>query len=123
MNNKGQTLVIFVIVLPILLVMFTLIVDLGFLYIEKRNIENNVYDSLEYYLNNIDNNDIETKVNKLLNKNIKNIYKLTINNNDEYVEITIVKERKSIYSIITNSTKINVNYKGYKDSKKIIKGW
>ena len=122
MNNKGQTLVIFVIVLPILLVMFTLIVDLGFLYIEKSNIENNVYDSLEYYLDNIDNNDIETKVNKLLNKNIKNIDKLTINNNDEYVEITIVKERKSIYSIITNSTKINVNYKGYKDSKKIIKG-
>ncbi len=122
MNNKGQTLVIFVIILPILLIMLTLIVDLGFIYIEKRNIENSVYDSLEYYLDNINEDDINNKVNKLLNKNIKNIYKLTINNDDKYVEITVSKIRKSIYSIITNDTEISVNYKGYKDSKKIIKG-
>ena len=122
MNNKGQTLVIFVIILPILLIILTLIVDLGFMYIEKRNIENNVHDSLKYYLDNIDDNDIEIKVNKLLNKNIKDIDKIIINNEDNYVEVTLTKVRKSIYSIITNSTEISVNYKGYKDSKKIIKG-
>lgn len=122
MNSKGQTLVIFVIILPILLIMLTLIVDLGIMYIEKRNIENNVYDSLEYYLDNIDDNDIETKVNKLLNKNIKDINKLIIDDQESYVEITIIKIRKSIYSIITNDTNITVKYKGYKDNKKIIKG-
>ena len=42
MNNKGQTLVTFIIILPILLIILALVVDLGFIYIEKRNIDNNV---------------------------------------------------------------------------------
>ena len=122
MNNKGQTLVIFVIILPIILIILTLIVDLGFMYIEKRNIENNVYDSVEYYLENIDEDDIDVKVNKLLNKNIKDIDELIIDDKEDYVEIKLSKERKSIYSIITNDIKISVNYKGYKENKRIIKG-
>jgi len=122
MNNKGQTLVIFVIVLPILLITLTLIIDLGFMYIEKRNMENNVYDCLEYYLENINEEDINNKVNKLLSKNIKNIDKLIINEEEDYVEIMVSKIRKSIYSIITNDTEISVNYKGYKEDKRIIKG-
>ena len=122
MNNKGQTLVIFVIVLPILLIMLTLIIDLGFMYIEKRNIESNVYDSVEYYLENINDNNINNKVNKLLNKNIKDIDKLIIKDEEEFIEIKVSKVRKSIYSIITNNTEISVNYKGYKEDKRIIKG-
>jgi len=122
MNNKGQTLVIFVIILPILLIMLTLIIDLGFMYIEKRNIENNVYDSTKYYLDNINEEDIDIKVNKLLNKNIKDIDKLIINDESNYVEIKVSKIRKSIYSIITNDTEISVKYKGYKEDKRIIKG-
>lgn len=122
MNNKGQTLVIFVIVLPILLIMFTLIIDLGFLYIEKRNISNNVYDSVEYYLENIDDEEVKNDVEKLLNKNIKNIEDIKIKENEEYVEIYLTKTRKSLYSIITHDTKISVNYIGYKENKEIIKG-
>lgn len=122
MNSRGQTLVMFVIILPILLIMLTLIIDLGFMYIEKRNIENNVYDSTKYYLDNMDEKDIDIKVSKLLNKNIKDIDKLTIKEENDYVEIKVSKVRKSIYSIITNNIEINVNYKGYKESKRIIKG-
>ena len=122
MNNKGQTLVIFVIILPILLIMLTLIIDLGFLYIEKRNISNNVYDSVEYYLENIDDEEVKTDVEKLLNKNIKNIEDIKIIENEEYVEIHLTKTRKSLYSIITHDTKISINYIGYKESKEIIKG-
>ena len=122
MNNKGQTLVTFVIILPILLIMFTLIIDLGFLYIEKRNISNNVYDSVEYYLENIDDEEVKNDVEKLLNKNIKNIEDIKIKENEEYVEIYLTKTRKSLYSIITHDTKISVNYIGYKENKEIIKG-
>ena len=122
MNNKGQTLVIFVIVLPILLIMFTLIIDLGFLYREKRNISNNVYDSVEYYLENIEDIEVKNNVEKLLNKNIKNIEDIKIIENEEYVEIHLTKTRKSLYSIITHDTDINIKYKGIKENKKIIKG-
>lgn len=122
MNNKGQTLVIFIIILPILLMMLTLIIDLGFLYIEKRNIDSNVYDSVEYYLENINDKNIRAKVNKLLNENIDDIENIHINETDEYVEIKVLKTRKSLYSIITNKTDINIGYKGFKENKKIIKG-
>lgn len=122
MNNKGQALVIFVIILPIVLMIFTLIVDFGFLYVEKRNINNNVYDSVEYYLNNIEDEEVLNKTEQLLNKNIKNIEDIKITENDEYVEIYISKTRKSLYSIITHDTKISVNYIGYKENKEIIKG-
>jgi len=121
MNNKGQTLVIFVIILPILLMIFTLIIDFGFLYIEKRNISNNVYDSVEYYLKNIEEEDVLNKTKELLKRNIKDI-KIDVKETDDYVEINVSKNRKSLYSIITHDTNINITYKGIKESKKIIKG-
>lgn len=121
MNNKGQSLVIFVILLPILLIMFTLIIDLGFLYIEKRNIKDNVFLSAEYYLDNIDDIDIQKKVEKLLNKNINDI-NIDIIEETNYIKISVSKTRKSLYSIILNSTDINVTYKIDKVNKKIIKG-
>ena len=96
MNNKGQSLVVFIIILPILLMILTLIIDLGFMHIEKRNIDNNCYDAVEYYLNNIDKEDIDKKVNNLLNENIKNIDEILIKDEEDYVEISITKNRKSI---------------------------
>ena len=122
MNNKGQSLVVFIIILPILLIIFTLVIDLGFMYIEKRNIDNNCYDAVEYYLENINKEDIDNKVNNLLNENIKNIDQIFINDTDEYVEISVKKNRKSIYNIISNNTEIKITYKGMKKDKRIIKG-
>ena len=121
MNNKGQTLVVFVIILPIILIMLTLVIDLGLLYIEKRNIDNNVYDSVLYYLENIEEDNIKDKTYKLLNKNIKdrNIF---IKKKNKYIKITFSKKRKRKYSIITQNTNIKIKYKGLKEDKKIIKG-
>lgn len=121
MNNKGQTLVMFVIILPILLIVLTLVVDLGLLYIEKRNISNNTIDALEYYLDNLNDIDVETKTINLLNKNIEDI-EINIDNKIDYVEISVKKEHKGIYSIISNNQEINVTYIGNKNNKEIIKG-
>ncbi len=121
-NNKGQTLVIFVIMLPIILTMFTLIIDLGILYIDKRNVDNNVSSAVEYYLNNILDDNIETKLTSMLNKNIKDIENIYVNNTSEYIEVKVIKKNKSLYKIITNDNNIEVTYKGYKDSKEVIKG-
>lgn len=122
MNNKGQVLIIFVIILPILLMILTLVIDLGFLYIEKRNINNSVYDAVEYYLNNLNDVNINNKIRELLNKNIKDIKNIDIKSNDEYVLITVTKDRKSIYSITLQEHELSITYKGIKLDKKIIKG-
>ena len=122
MNNKGQTLVLFVILLPIMLIIFTLVIDLGLLYIDKRNIENNVVGSIEYYFSSKSDEMFETKITDMLNKNIGDIDKIYINNTSEYLEVKVVKNSKRLYKLLTDNSEITVTYRGYKENKKIIKG-
>lgn len=121
-NNKGQTLVIFIIILPIILTIFTLVIDLGILYISKRNVENNVSNAIEYYLKNINNEKAETNMTDMINRNVKDIDKIYINNNLEYIEVIVIKEHNSLYNLLKGESNIKVTYKGYKGNKKIIKG-
>lgn len=86
MNNKGQVLVIFVIFIPIIILIFTLIVDIGNMYIEKRNINNNLKYAVEY------SNKNSTNIEEILNKNLNNI---EINYNEE--EIIVSKKYKGIF--------------------------
>lgn len=121
MNNKGQVLIIFVIMLPILVTVLSFVVDLGLLSIEKRKLNNNTYDAVVYYLNNINNIDIKEKTTKLLEKNLNDVY-IKIIENDIDVKITVEKEYKSLYTVISNNQKISITYKGIKENNEIIKG-
>ena len=116
MNNKGQVLVIFVIILPIFLILLTLLIDLGLMSIEKRKIENNTYDAILYYLENKDDKNIEEKTKKLLKENINDI-DIEINDLLDYIEIKVKKQYKNILN-----DEIIVIYKGIKEDNRIIKG-
>lgn len=117
MNNKGQVLVIFVILLPILFMVLSFVVDIGLFSIEKRKISNNTYDAVEYYL---ESNDKGNTIN-LLNNNLDDI-NIKINETLDYVEITVIKKYKSLYTTICNDQEIRIIYKGIKETKEIIKG-
>ena len=63
-NNKGQALVEFIIVLPILLLLIMAIIDLGNIFIKKYSIENDldvVYDMYKVKDNNGINNYVKEK--------------------------------------------------------------
>ena len=90
MNNKGQTLVLFIILIPIIITLFVFVIDIGFLYIEKRNIENVMDRGIEYYKENKD-------VENYINKNIDDVDSIDIENNNGVVEITIKKVKKGIF--------------------------
>lgn len=116
MNNKGQTLAIFVIILPIILLVLLLIIDFGLLSIEKRKISSDIKTSIKYGLNNNSNsNDIQ----ELLYKNIdqNKIKKLDINITDNSVSIDIIVKYDSIFKIINNEIKLS--YIGIKENNKI----
>lgn len=121
MNSRGQTLVIFVIILPIILFVLAFIIDIGLMHIEKRSISNNTYDALKYYLSNIGDSDVEINTRKLLEENIKNST-VTILDTDSKVTIKVEKDYKSLYSSIVNNTHISVVYDGIKEDNKVIKG-
>ena len=107
--------------LPILLMILGLVVDLGLFALEKRKIDNNIYDAVDYYLDNIDNENVKINTAKLLESNLDDI-KIDIIDENDYIEIITTKKYKSIYTIISNDQGINIKYKGIKETKEIIKG-
>lgn len=124
MNKKGQVLVAFVLILPLLLMFSTLIVDVGYLYIEKRNVDNNVKDAIEYGLKNIDEDNIylKNKIENQIKLNIDDIEVLKVNIENSIIEIELVKRKNSIFAYIFSNTKyeVSTHYRGYIDKEKFI---
>lgn len=93
-NNKGQALVEFIIVLPILLLIIMIIIDLGNIFIKKYSIENDIDIISRFYLE-----DEHSKINDYVKEN-----KLNINytNDGEYLIIDLSKEIKINAPILNN---------------------
>lgn len=120
-NNKGQTLVLFIMLLPLLFILLCLVVDIGFLYSEKNKLNNVVKENIEYFLKN-DIENIENDLSKLLYKNIENIKIKKVEFKDNKLTVKITKNYKSIFSNIINKDiyEIKVSYVGYKIDDKVI---
>lgn len=91
MNKKGQALVEFIIVLPIMIFVLLAIVDLGIVSYNKNKLENIISDVGAMYKNN----ETEEEINKFIKDNDKDI-NYTINNNDKYINIKLEKKYNSI---------------------------
>ena len=70
MNNKGQTLVVFVLFLPVLVIVITMIINKSNMYYDKRNMENIAKEAINYGLSNIEDENIEDKIKIFISKNI-----------------------------------------------------
>lgn len=123
MNNRGQTLVMFILMLPLLLIILCLVVDIGMLSLEKKRLENTLKDAIYYELNNqeTDSNMIKNRLTNTLSKNINNIKikKVEITDN-KVITVSISKEYKGIFTKILKSNlfDITLTYKGYMNGEK-----
>ena len=86
LNNKGQSLVLFVVVLPILLLVLVLVIDIGRAICLKQELNNVNKLVLDYGLDNLDNENIVNELTKLVNLN-----------NDEVDEIDIQIDNNKLY--------------------------
>ena len=93
-NSKGQALVEFIIVLPILLIIIMVIVDLGNIFIKKYSIENDIDIVSKFYKENQ-----HTEINDYI-KNNKLIIEYEKDNN--YVTINLSKNIKVNAPILNN---------------------
>ena len=82
MNNKGQTLVVFVLLMPIIIIIFIGIIDICNLQYEKRKLENTLDTAVEYYKSGKD-------VDKYLNKVVSDY---EVNNDNDSITIKVKKE-------------------------------
>lgn len=121
-NNHGQTLIIFVILIPLLLAIMAFVVDISYMYNEKLHLENTTKTIInENYKNRLDE-DIEKKIKDLYKKNDIKINNLKIVGSQEYLQIKNNYKIDSIFGKVIGLKKypIKVNLKGYEENNKII---
>lgn len=115
MNNRGQALVIFVLLLPVIFFIMSMVIDFGNFLITKTKAEDEVKDTINYGLKHIEEIDTNT-LQTLLDSNVDGKKEITIN--DKTIKVKINNQVESIFSII--KYEINVSYIGYLDNEKII---
>ena len=116
MNKKGQTLVVFVLFLPVLVIVITMIINKSNMYYDKRNMENIAKDAINYGLSNIEDENIENKIKIFISKNIDCEKEVKIE--DGEIRVTLIKENKTIKKILGYGN-IKIKYKGkIEDNKK-----
>lgn len=122
MNNKGQVLVLFVLLIPVLLLAVAFVIDTGLLYEEKKHIEDSIKEGISYGLNNIESKDLETRIKRLITKNIEDIKEIIIDVNNDYLEINVKKDYKGLFSVLfkNNVYEIDSTYYGYINDQKLI---
>lgn len=110
MNNKGQVLVLFVILMPIILLLLLITIEIGNVYLDKQKTKNVIKNIIR---DNISNNET---IDTLIEENIKDIEEKTVFISDDEIRIYI-KQNKKIFGRNIN---IEYKYKGIKKEEKII---
>lgn len=118
-NNKGQSLVAFILLIPFISLLLIMVIDYGMMIYEKKQLDSVLTDSIEYGLNNIQKDNIKEDIQNLIYRNIDqdSISKLEITIDGEFVNIKIEKKFTGIINLFFN--KINLSYQGKKTNDKI----
>lgn len=113
LNNKGQSLVMFVVIIPIFLLVFTLVYDVGCAAYEKNSLSNTSYMVIDYGLDNI-NKISESELIELALRNTDNINNISINIDRNNIEVKLSKDIKGIVGKMFGFNLIvaNSEYKG-----------
>jgi len=123
MNNKGQSLVVFVLVLPLIILIIAGIMEVGRLYLTKTEYENNIIETINFGLDNLDKDNVKEKMMTLLDENISGTKNIQITNGT--IEVHVTNNVEGMFTKIFKSYyDINLRYKGYivDGNKKIVKG-
>ena len=123
LNNKGQSLVLFIVVLPILLLILVLVIDIGRIIVLKQELDNINKITLDYGLDNLEIDNLNDKMVEIIKLNNNEIDDININleNNKLYIELNI--DMGGMLSELVDITIFDIksSYVGYvEDNKKII---
>lgn len=118
MNKRGQTLIIFVMLIPIILTMAALVIDVGLLYYKKNEYTGIVEESIKEYFK--DEDILSAK--KTLTLNGVSLDDTEINVSDNKITVTLDTKVDSIFGkvIRINDYEIKVSRVGTKDKERVI---
>lgn len=116
MNHKGQSLVLFILLLPIILIAMAFVVDIGLLTDVKKDTDQKLEQLIESGLiNHLD----EEKWTQLIDYNFENIESKHIIVNDDSIEISIQIKLTPIFPHIMLQKRYQVTYVGYMEIDQI----
>ena len=117
LNNKGQSLILFVIMLPILLLIFVLVIDIGKVIVLKQELDNINNIVLDYGMDNLDKVNIEDELIDLVKLNNNEIDEIDIYVEDTKIYSNISEDVEGIFLQFVDISIFNVksSYVGYID--------
>ena len=115
MNNKGQSLITFILFLPLICLLIAIIIDTGNIMITKQKYENEIKSALKYGIKEKNENKIKT----LLDSNISGQKTVTVNDNK--ITINVKDEIKSTFSqILKKRYQLDITYTAYNQNNQVI---
>lgn len=118
MNNKGQTLVLFVILIPVLLLLFVTFYQIGSIGLDKKKIEDSIETALEYGVNNLDSELLYVSMHDIIKESNNGIKEKDIEINVLGDEITIIVRKEYKVAFIVDEEKV-YSYTGRKVNEKV----
>ncbi|MDD2518449.1 MAG: hypothetical protein PHI05_04675 [Bacilli bacterium] len=122
MNNKGQTLVVFILLLPLMVMLLSFVINQGYVYVAKRELESNIKESINMRFKLDESLDIESKIRNYFIKNIEDIKSLDIKISPNYIKVTVMIIVKPPLPMIIdkNELEIESSYEGLLRDDEII---
>ncbi len=119
LNHKGQSLVLFILIIPILLGMMALVYDVGQLFVAKNNLSNVIEMVLNCELDLDKEERNQEEIEQLLDYNLT-YHDSHVTMEEEKIKIQTSSYVKGIFSKILGFSgfKIESEYIGYKDNEK-----
>lgn len=113
MNNKGQTLVLFLFIIPIIFLIFMVIYQVGTAELDKKKLNDRVNTIVEYGINHWSEEDTKEKMIEMLKKDFPKVAldnieikletgKVTMTVTQDYEILFIKKQRIRVSYIGTN---------------------
>lgn len=117
LNKKGQSLTAFVLVLPLLLMLFALIIDTGSLYLEHKKLKDGVLTSLKYGMKHKDE-DVKDNMRLLVRENVDGVTLLDIYTAENQIKIHAKKQKNTLLlnTLVDNAKEMEVIYTAYFDN-------
>ncbi len=125
MNNKGQSLVTFIFLIPIILLILFMIYDVSNMVLLKIELNNINYLVTDYGVDKLDNVGIDSKLREMVAKNKNDIDNVDIKIIDNKLYVVLEDTLDNKISLIRKfKFKVKSSYIGYmeNDKKRIMKG-
>lgn len=123
MNRKGQSLIMFVLVIPIIALILFMVYDISRMALLKQKINDINEIAIDYGIEKINDSDVIEKVKDLIIKNKSDIDNIDIKVENEKIYITLEDKLDKKVSLLnkTNIFKVRSSYVGYlSDNKKVV---